>query len=55
MLISASSVSLSSPLSASVDLSGLGVTELRAVIGLEDATLDGTSLKLGGQTSVVLK
>ena len=45
----------SSSSSASVDLSGLGVTELRAVIGLEDAALDGTSLQLGGQTSVVLK
>ena len=37
-----------------LDLSGLGVTELRAVIGVEDASLDGTSLKLGGQTSVVI-
>ena len=38
-----------------LDLSGLGVTELRAAIGVEDASLDGTSLKLGGQTSVVLR
>jgi glycosidase len=40
---------------ATVDLSGLGVSELRAVIGLEDARLDGTTLTLGAQTSVVLK
>ena len=40
---------------ATVDLSGLGVTELRAVIGVEDARLEGATLTLGGQTSVVLK
>ncbi len=40
---------------ATVDLSGLGVTELRAAIGVEDATLDGTTLTLGAQTSVVLR
>ena len=40
---------------ATVDLSGLGVSELRAVIGVEDASLDGTTLTLGAQTSVVLR
>ena len=40
---------------ATVDLSELGVTELRAVIGVGDASIEGTTLKLGGQTSVVLK
>ena len=41
--------------SATVDISDLGVTQLKNVIGVEDASLDGTSLKLGGQTSVVLR
>ena len=40
---------------ATVDLSGLGVKELRAAIGVEGASLDGTSLTLGAQTSVVLR
>ena len=40
---------------ATVDLSDLGVSELRAVIGVEDASLDGTTLTIGAQTSVVLK
>ncbi len=38
-----------------IDISQFGsFTTLRAVIGMEDATLDGTTLTLGGQTSVVL-
>lgn len=39
----------------SVDISSLGVSELRAAIGVGDASLDGTTLTIGGQTSVVLK
>ena len=41
-----------------IDLStipGISVSELRAVIGMEDASLEGTVLTIGGQTSVVLK
>ena len=40
-----------------IDLSALGlnVTELRAVIGVEEASLEGGVLTIGGQTSVVLK
>ncbi len=38
-----------------VDLSGLGVSELRAAIGVESASLDGSTLSLGAQTSAVLK
>ena len=40
-----------------VDLAALGLdyTELTAVIGMEDAGLEGTTLTLGGQTSVVLR
>ncbi len=40
-----------------VDLAALGLdyTELAAVIGMEDASLEGTSLRIGGQTSVVLR
>ena len=38
-----------------IDVSQFGnFTELRAFIGLEDATLSGTTLTLGAQTSVVL-
>ena len=39
-----------------VDLDGLGYTlgNLRAVIGVEDASLDGTTLEIGRQTSVVI-
>ncbi len=40
---------------ATVNLSELGVSELRAAIGMEDASLDGTTLTIGAQTSVVLK
>ena len=40
---------------ATVDLSKLGVTEIRAFIGMGGAGLDGTTLTLDGQTSVVLK
>ena len=40
---------------AEIDLSNLGVTELRAAVGVEDASLDGTTLTLGAQTSVVLR
>lgn len=38
-----------------LDLTGLGVTELRAAIGVEDAAIDGATLTLGAQTSVVLR
>ena len=44
--------------SKTIDLASLGIsaTELRAVIGLEDAKLEeGGTLTLGGQTSVILK
>ena len=43
--------------SSTVDLAALGLdyTELAAVIGMEDASLEGTSLHIGGQTSVVLR
>ena len=43
--------------SSTVDLAALGLdyTELAAVIGMEDASLEGTSLRIGGQTSVVLR
>ncbi len=34
---------------------GLDYTRLVAVIGMEDASLDGSSLTIGGQTSVVLR
>ena len=38
-----------------VDLSAIGdFTTLRAVIGLKDATITGTTLTIGGQTSVVI-
>ena len=38
-----------------IDVSQFGnFTELRAFIGMEDATLSGTMLTIGGQTSVVL-
>ena len=38
-----------------IDISQFGnFTELRAYIGMEDATLSGTTLTIGGQTSVVL-
>ena len=40
---------------AAVDLSGLGVSELRAVIGADGASISGTTLSIGAQTSVVLK
>ena len=41
--------------SKTVDLSAIGdFATLRAVIGLEEATLEGATLTLGGQTSVVL-
>ena len=40
-----------------VDLAALGLdySQLTAVIGMEDASLEGTTLTLGGQTSVVLR
>ena len=38
-----------------VDLESLGVSELRAFIGMGEALLDGSRLTLGGQTSVVLR
>ena len=41
--------------SATVDISDLGVTQLKNVIGVESATLEGTTLTIGGQTSVVLR
>ena len=38
-----------------VDLSAIGdFTDLRAVIGQQDASITGTTLTIGGQTSVVL-
>ena len=38
-----------------IDLSAIGdFATLRAVIGLEEATLEGATLTLGGQTSVVI-
>ena len=38
-----------------MDLSAIGdFTTLRAVIGLKDATITGTTLTIGGQTSVVI-
>ena len=41
--------------SKTVDLSAIGdFATLRAVIGLEEATLEGATLTLGGQTSVVI-
>ena len=41
--------------SQTIDVSQFGnFTELRAFIGMEDATLSGTTLTIGGQTSVVL-
>ena len=42
--------------SKTVDLSAFGYTlgDVRAVIGVEDAALDGASLRLGGQTSIVI-
>ena len=43
--------------SQTIDLSALpvSVSELRAVIGMESAELNGSELKLGAQTSVILK
>ena len=41
--------------SVTVDIAALGLSELRAAIGVEGAKLEGTSLTIGGQTSVVLK
>ncbi|MBO4847970.1 MAG: hypothetical protein J5586_02345 [Clostridia bacterium] len=44
--------------SAAIDLSkitDLSVSEIRAVIGMEEATLDGTTLTIGSMTSVILK
>ena len=43
--------------SQTIDLKSLGLEpeKLCAVIGIEDAVLDGTVLTIGGQTSVVLK
>ncbi len=38
-----------------VNIGSLGVTELKNVIGVESAALDGTSLTIGAQTSVVLR
>ncbi len=38
-----------------LDANGLTAEELRAVIGMESAELDGSTLTIGGQTSVVLK
>ncbi|MBR5343164.1 MAG: hypothetical protein IK149_04635 [Oscillospiraceae bacterium] len=38
-----------------VDLSGLGLSELRAAIGMGGASLSGTTLVIDAQTSVVLK
>ena len=40
-----------------VDLAALGLeySQLCAVIGMEEASLDGTTLTIGGQTSVVLR
>ncbi|MCR5664026.1 MAG: hypothetical protein K6G17_03995 [Oscillospiraceae bacterium] len=40
---------------ASVDLAELGVTELRAFIGVNEASVDGAKLTLGAQTSAVLR
>jgi len=44
-----------SPVTIDLASSGLPFTELRAVAGMEDAVLDGTTLTIGAQTSVVLK
>ena len=40
-----------------IDLSELGLSAavLRAVIGMEDAKIEGTSIVIGGQTSVIIK
>ena len=38
-----------------VDLSGLALSEIRAVAGFGDAVLDGSGLTLASQTSVVLR
>ena len=40
---------------ASIDLQTLGVSEIRAFIGMGEAALDGTTLTLDAQTSVILK
>ena len=41
--------------SVTIDLSPYGVSTLSAFIGVESASLDGTTLTLGGQTSAVLR